>query len=134
MFYKAKRPDTGNMWDVWLYHHEDNYYLFSLCKAGEQWDNFSMARSPDGVRWTELGSVAADGSGFKPEKTVDRAMRFPSPARFRLAVEGVLLEIYLDDILIECYSLPAPASGRIGLIPGNRPNSIGMPKAWKADS
>ena len=51
MFYKARRSDTGNMWDVWLYHHENEYYLFSLCKAGEQgqWDNFSMARSPDGV-------------------------------------------------------------------------------------
>ena len=63
MFYKAKRADTGNMWDVWLYYHEGTYYLFSLCKAGEQWDNFSMARSPDGVHWTELGPVLTRDEG-----------------------------------------------------------------------
>ena len=76
-------------------------------------------------------SVAADGSGFKPDKTVDREVRFPAPARFRLMLEGVLLEFYLDDILIECYSLPAPATGWIGLIPGNRRNSICALKAWR---
>ncbi len=79
----------------------------------------------------ELGSVAADGSGFKPEKTVNREMRFPAPARFRLALKGVLLEIYLNDFMIECYSLPAKATGRIGLIPGNQINSISNLKAWK---
>jgi hypothetical protein len=79
----------------------------------------------------ELGSLAADGSGFKADKTVDREMRFAEPARFRLVLEGVLLEIYLDDVLIECYSLPAPATGRIGLIPGSQRNSISALKAWK---
>jgi len=54
MFYKATRPDTGNMWDVWLYHHDGTYYLFSLCKTAQNgWDNFSVARSPDGVHWSD---------------------------------------------------------------------------------
>ena len=78
----------------------------------------------------ELGPVAADGTGFKPDKTVDREMRFGAPARFRLVLKGVLMEAYLDDFLIECYSLPTPATGQIGLIPGGDPGSIGSPKAW----
>ena len=79
----------------------------------------------------ELGDIAADGSGFRPEKTVDREWPFGDRANFRLALQDALLEIYLDDVLIECYSLPAPATGRIGLIPGRRRNSVGQLKAWK---
>lgn len=79
----------------------------------------------------ELGPVRADGTGFKPEKTVDREMRFGAPTRFRLVLQGVLMEIYLDDFLIECYSLPTPATGRIGLIPGNQRSSIAKLMAWK---
>ncbi len=79
----------------------------------------------------ELGSMRADGTGLKPEKTVDREMRFDTPARFRLIMKGSLLEVYLNDYLIECYSLPSPATGRIGLIPGNQWNSIGALKAWR---
>ncbi len=78
----------------------------------------------------ELGPVRADGAGFKPEKTVDREMRFGEPARFRLVLKGVLAELYLDDFLIECYSLPGKATGRIGLIRGDDPGSIGSLKGW----
>ena len=30
MFYKAQHQETGNMWDVWLHHHEDTYFLYYL--------------------------------------------------------------------------------------------------------
>ena len=62
-FYKARSKQTGNMWDVWLYHHEGTYYLYSLCAAGKKWDNFSMAKSSDGVHWTEIGPVLAKDDG-----------------------------------------------------------------------
>ncbi|MEI7838138.1 MAG: hypothetical protein WCK05_17180, partial [Planctomycetota bacterium] len=58
MFYKATNPKTGNMWDVWLYYHAGTYYLYSLCTtkgAIGDWDNISVARSPDGVHWIEIG-------------------------------------------------------------------------------
>jgi len=80
----------------------------------------------------ELGTMKADGSDFKGEKKVNREMAFGSPATFRLLVQGALMEFYLDDILIECYSLPTPATGRIGLIPGGQPSSIRALKAWTA--
>jgi len=57
MFYKARSPQTGNMWDTWVYFHEGTYYLYYLGCVGEIWDNVSMASSPDGVHWKEIGPV-----------------------------------------------------------------------------
>ena len=57
MFYKARSPETGNMWDVWVYLHEGTYYLYHLAQTGKKWDNISMASSPDGVHWKEIGPV-----------------------------------------------------------------------------
>ena len=79
----------------------------------------------------EFGPVRADGTGFKPETMPDREMKFGSLARFRLVLKGELMEVYLDDVLVECFSLPAPATGRIGLICGDDPGSIGSLKAWQ---
>ena len=63
LFYKARSKRTGNMWDTWLYLHQGEYYLYYLAKTGDQWDNISMARSPDGVHWTEIGRVLSKGRG-----------------------------------------------------------------------
>jgi len=57
MFYQALHPGTGRMWDTWLYLHEGTYYLYYLANRGGSWDNISMARSPDGVHWEEIGPV-----------------------------------------------------------------------------
>jgi len=77
----------------------------------------------------DLGSMQADGSEFTSEKQVDREMTFGKPASFRLILKHSLLEFYLDDILIECFSLPANANGKIGLIRGV--NAIKDMQAWK---
>jgi hypothetical protein len=63
LFYKARSPRTGNMWDTWLYLHDGNYYLYYLAKCRGQWDNISLARSPDGVHWKELGRILSKGRG-----------------------------------------------------------------------
>jgi len=63
MFYKARSKRTGNMWDTWLYFHEGTYYLYYLAKSRGQWDNISMATSPDGVHWKETGRVLSKGRG-----------------------------------------------------------------------
>ena len=68
MFYKAQHQETGNMWDVWLYHHEGTYFLYYLANVGEhrwRWDNISMATSLDGVHWTEKGPILKKTSGAK---------------------------------------------------------------------
>jgi hypothetical protein len=64
----------------------------------------------------ELGEIKADGSGWKAEYVVDREMDFGRTPAFRLVLKKCLLEFYLNDIMIDCYSLPAAATGRIGLL------------------
>ena len=63
MFYKAQLEETGMIWDTWLYLHEGTYYLYYLAKSGPKWDNTSMATSPDGVHWKELGRILYMGEG-----------------------------------------------------------------------
>ncbi len=48
---------------------------------------------------------------------------------FRLLLKGQLLEVYLADMLVECFSLPRAATGRIGLI-GADAASLERVKAW----
>lgn len=74
---------------------------------------------------TEFGSLQVNGSDFQGDLRADREMGFGSTARFRLALKGGLLEFYLDDILMECYSLPSRATGRVGLVGGtHRPTEV----------
>lgn len=84
--------------------------------------------SDDGT--AELGQIEEDGSCFQSEKQVDREMSFGKPARFRLLLEHSLLEFYLDDILIECFSLPSKATGKIGIIRGGNMGSVTELRAW----
>lgn len=78
----------------------------------------------------EVGPMAPDGTGFQAEKSVDRQLTWGTPARFRLLLKGELLEFYLDDVLIECYSLPQPATGRIcGLGDG----ALRLTGAWRRE-
>ena len=64
MFYQAAHPQSPWMWDVWVYHHDGVYYLYSLCASGGSgFDNFSLATSVDGVHWKEVGPVLTKNPG-----------------------------------------------------------------------
>ena len=79
----------------------------------------------------QFRTMTADGSDFKVEKTVNRETAFGSPATFRLLLKGSLMELYLDNILIECYSLPSTASGKIDPINGGEGAAFGGLAAWR---
>jgi hypothetical protein len=64
------------------------------------------------------------GSICEVEKRSDREMIFGEPALLRLVLEHSLMEVYLDDTLIECFSLPTRATGRIGLILGGDRHAV----------
>ncbi len=85
----------------------------------------------DSAGRAQLGPLNADGSGFKAEKKVDREMTFAAPAKFRLLLKDALLEFYLDDILIECFSLPGQATGRIGLVGSSKSKTFANLRAWR---
>ena len=82
---------------------------------------------------TELGSIRPDGTGFKAENRIDREWKFGASVNFRLLLKGSLLEFYLDDVLMQCYSLPQKATGRIGILPAGGPAAFSSLKAWQTD-
>jgi hypothetical protein len=64
----------------------------------------------------EIGSWQGDGADWKLENRVDRQVEYGPTARFRLLLKGAVFEFYLDDHLLQCWRLPRPATGRIGVI------------------
>ena len=78
----------------------------------------------------QLGLMKTDGWGFSVEKEVNREMNFGHMPGFRLLLKGSLVEFYLNDILIECFSLPDTATGRIGLIGRDSAETFQAITAW----
>jgi hypothetical protein len=62
------------------------------------------------------GPMALDGSGFAADNRVARDRAFGSMVRLRLLLKGSLTELYVNDLLMQCYSLPAAADGRLGVL------------------
>lgn len=68
----------------------------------------------------QIGNLFLKGYGGVPDfwsidlKHAD--LRANQRIGFRLLLRGGMLELYLDDVLIQCYSLPKKPSGRIGFI------------------
>ena len=108
-------------------NNEDRRGLYVACTG-----DVGAAVMLDGAGKAEIGPIQPDGTGFRAEEKVDREMVFGRPARFRLLVKHSLIEFYLDDVLIECYSLSQDASGRFGLIGGGA--AFGELRAWLATS
>jgi len=63
-----------------------------------------------------IGVVSADDGKMAVEEEVDREMEFPAECSFRLLVKHSLVESYLSDVLMQCYSMPARCDGRLGVI------------------
>ena len=79
----------------------------------------------------DLGAMQADGSDFESEKQVDREISFGKQVSFRLLLQHSLLEFYLGGIMMECFSLPRKATGRIGLIQGSGQGAVRNIRAWR---
>jgi hypothetical protein len=79
----------------------------------------------------EICQANLSGSISKMDLRVDREMAFGSCARCRLVLQHSLAEFYLEDILVECFSLPSAATGRIGLIRGGDPNALSSLEVWQ---
>ena len=79
----------------------------------------------------EMGPMRADGTGFKAETRIDREWKFGPSVRFRLLLKGSLLEFYLDDLLMQCYSLPQETTGRIAILRAGDPAAVTALRAWR---
>ena len=69
---------------------------------------------PDGV--THFGLMAESENHSQREDVMARAWPFGDTVQFRTLLKESVLEFYLDDLLIQSYSLPAEVTGRIGLL------------------
>ena len=90
-------------------------------------NNHLGGMTASGLGVTDIGPVGAAGADFLSESRVNREWAFGPTARFRLPLRRDLLEFYLDDLLMQCYSLPGAATGRLGVFG----DGTGL-AAWKA--
>ena len=76
------------------------------------------------------GTIHPDGSGFAvdPLQRIDRDLPAKHQVQFRLLLRHGMVELYFDEILMNVYSLPNSASGRIGFL--NNGTAIMGLKAW----
>jgi len=65
----------------------------------------------DGV--TEIGPGRQDRASFECAESIDREVSFGDCPHFRLLLNHTMLEFYLDDLLIQCYTMEATADGVI---------------------
>src|SRR5260221_9847604 len=71
----------------------------------------SILVNTEGV--TEIGPQARAGTVFTCQERVDREVAFGANPRFRLLLNYTMLEFYLDDLLIQCYTMGSAADGMI---------------------
>jgi hypothetical protein len=107
---------------------DDSDARCGLYIEGDQAQGTGILLGPKGV--TEIGALSWPDLDFIAEKRVDREWPFGLEAHFRLLFRGPLLEFYLDDLLMECYSMPSRATGRLGLIQGESPIRLDPWRAW----
>ncbi len=79
----------------------------------------------------EISHSDRQGKQAKFHKLIDREFTFNEAVNLRLCVQHELVEIYLDDVLIDCFSMASPASGNIGLIRGDDSKSIQNVCIWR---
>ncbi|GAG58499.1 unnamed protein product, partial [marine sediment metagenome] len=87
----------------------------------------------DGRGVMRFGSIDSNGLGFKCHGHVIREMAFSKSAVFRLLLKDSMVELYLEDVLIQSYNLTKSATGKIGIIPGNKKDILGSIKVWDFD-
>jgi len=63
----------------------------------------------------DYGSMRENGTGFQRIDSVDRSLAPEITVRFRLVRKGRMTECYLNDFLMQCYSLPE-GTGQVGLL------------------
>jgi hypothetical protein len=80
---------------------------------------------------SQLGDLKWRGAtSFEPDDSVEAGITPRREHAFRLLTRQYMLEFYLDDRLIQCYSLPERATGRIGFVVQGGRLVVDKLKAW----
>ena len=96
-------------------------------------DNAGYAVRVLGDGLVEMGPMDPFGGHWKAGQTVDREWSFGSPAHFRLLARRGMLEFYLDDHFIECYTMGCPDGEkvRLGIFGNMADNVVTDLKTWQ---
>ncbi|MHB9034026.1 MAG: glycoside hydrolase family protein [Anaerolineae bacterium] len=71
------------------------------------------------------------GYDFLPDDMLEHGIQPGGTHHLRLLTRRSLAELYLDERLVQCYSLPETATGRIGLVLESGRASFAQVKAWQ---
>ena len=99
--------------------------LYVECAGGED-----LAVLLDDRGRAEYLRIGRGGGSEAVDCRTDREVSFGAVVRVRLVLQHELTELYLDDVLIECVSLPGVATGRMGLVHGGQRGATGEVAAW----
>ncbi|MBN1579433.1 MAG: hypothetical protein JXA89_01930 [Anaerolineae bacterium] len=61
----------------------------------------------------EIGTTDLGGTVFDCQECIDRETTFGTCPQFRLLLRHNMLEFYLDDLFIQCYTMEKPPSGEV---------------------
>ncbi len=78
---------------------------------------------------TEIGPLR--NMGFLPDDTLQIGVLPGRRCHFRLLVRRFLTELYIDNQLVQCYSLPESVTGRIGLVVESGRGEFSELRAWE---
>lgn len=84
MTYRPK--STARLWDTWLFYRNGTYYLYYLVTETSPGERIDLATSPDGVHWTEIGTVIrkADDSVWIGSGSVWQSPNFAKDGKFMM--------------------------------------------------
>jgi hypothetical protein len=81
---------------------------------------------------SQLGYLKWEGAtSFDPDDFVEAGITPHRKQMFRLLIRQYMLEFYIDDRLIQCYSIPERATGRIGFVVQGGRMVVDKLKAWE---
>jgi len=105
-----KSDTVTAQWDTWCFYHDGTYYLYYLVteKTGE---GFCVASSKDGANW-------------KRRHGVNRKWKFGKTASIRLLMRRGMMEVYLDDHFMECWTMGCHRAKKGTVIIPNLPYSL----------
>ena len=84
----------------------------------------------DAAGVAEFGHINPDGTDFRMEERIDRALGDSDFKNFRLLLKRSLVELYLDDVWIHGYSLKRRPTGRIDFLALDGWTAVERVKVW----
>jgi len=111
-------PEDDNNKPVGLYVYVDN-------------QGYAIRVMSDGK--TEMGLMDLFGNYWKVQQHVNRECKFGETVKFRLLMRRGMLEFYLDDHFMECYTMGCPDGqiARIGVFGNIDDDSFSQLKVWR---